>query len=133
MNTVQKKSLELAKALLPDHFECRTFHITALFERTRLICVGQNKPQTHAKNLWNNRRNFDLGQKNTCSELDSCLRARKKFSNLDWKRITMVNVRLGRNGEVLMSKPCQSCESLIEYLKPGQIYYTTNEGNFTEY
>jgi hypothetical protein len=133
MNTVQRKAIELARALKPDDFPCRTFHITALFERTKLICVGQNNPRTHAKNVWNNRNKFDLGLKSTCSELDAVLKAKKRISNLDWKRITMVNVRINRGNKVDISCPCSSCQSLLAYIRPGKVFFTTEKGNFAEY
>lgn len=127
------KAVEVARAMFPDELDQRTFHVTCIFERSTLLCVGQNKPKTHRRNMLNNTANFDVGIKGTCSELATILKAKSKYSNIDWRRVTLVNIRIGRDGGLKLSKPCVSCESLLAYFEPGAVYYSTNEGEFNKY
>ena len=91
MVKIFNKALEIAWGLYPDTFgEARCHHVSCLFDKTKLLCVGQNSPNTHARNIFNNVRRDDLGVKATCSEMKMFI-AKNRFSNLNWKRLVMVN------------------------------------------
>jgi hypothetical protein len=131
MNKIFQKSLELAYAQFPDwNNDTRTFHVSFLFERTRLLCMAQNDPRTSTRNIYNNVKKFDMGVKARCSELNLFLKAKNKFDSLDWHRLKLVNVRINAHGELKMSRPCTSCCSLLHYLDVRTVYYTDDNGNF---
>lgn len=135
MNTVLKKSSEIALAMFPAEkkWSSRTRHITCIWDKTRLVSVGENSEKTHTINRRNNKNNFDLGQKRCCSEWSAINRAKNTRSNLNWKKLTIVNIRVGRKKEFLMSRPCIFCQSLLQYFSCSKVFYTDNNGEFQRY
>lgn len=133
MNRIFEKSLELARALYPSDFgERRCWHLSLVFERTKLVIAAENSVKSHPKNLYN-LKNFDIAKKGCCSELILARRARK-FDSLDWRRITFINIRINRNGELKNSAPCSSCQNLLfGYLGVKNCYHTDDDGNFVEF
>lgn len=130
-----KKSLELSRALFPTVEERngrRCIHYSFLFNKTKLILVAENKQSTHTVNRYNLKK-FDISLKNICSECRLFLKAKSKFDNLNWKKLTVINVRVNLNGEICNSRPCSACENLLRYISPGEVYYTNNSGEFEEF
>ena len=124
---IQKQSIEIARAAFPSDFgERRCFHISFLFRKNRLLCFAENSSKTHARNRYNSK--WDLGLKKQCSELRLFLIARSKFKEIDWGKMTIVNVRLGRKMEVLNSAPCAACRNLLSFLSPRELQFSTEEG-----
>lgn len=130
MNPNCIKTLEISRALYPESFDCKTFHISCLFERTKILSIGRNTAKTHPINIRNNVDKFDIGIKNCCSELNCVLKAKKKYSNLNFSRLTLVNVRINKNGQITMARPCGSCESLIAFLGLKKVFFTNSYGQF---
>ena len=130
-----RKSLETAAALFdPDYpLRCQVFSFG--WVKSRLIAVGRNQDKTHPLNLINVLR-FDTGEihrnKLTCAELNLCQKL-KRTTNIPFDKITIVNLRLDKNRKVKMSRPCNSCRSLISYCSPKALYYTDDNGNFQKY
>jgi len=130
---ILNRSLEIARALYSVDFGGRRcWHLSLLFERSKLLLIAENSTKTHARNIHNNQKaKFDLGKKQTCSEMVLFRRAKNKFANLKWNRWTLVNIRIDALGQVKNSYPCVHCENLlIDYLKIKKLYYTTEQGDF---
>ena len=135
MNYEFRKSLETANALFdPDYpIRCQVFSFG--WAKGRLIAIGRNQDKTHPLNLVNVLR-FDTGEihrnKLTCAELSLALKL-KKTTNIPFSKITIINVRLDKNRNVKMSRCCGSCQSLFRFLKPKNVFFTNNSGQFEEY
>lgn len=133
MNNKLQKSLDLSFSLFDIDYGLRVQVFSFGWHGSKLIAIGRNKNKTHPLNRRNKLIFKDTGkvhlEKKICAELDLALKIKRK-TNIDYKKITIVNVRLDRNGNICNSKPCRSCESLIEYIGPRSIYYTNTEGKF---
>lgn len=132
------KSLELARALYPSAFqELRTFHVSVLWNKNKLLSVGVNRRSTHPRNLKNkkfNRKGHDISQmKFRCSEFESFIGLGKQRYTLDFSKCTMVNIRINKENQISLSQPCNSCENLIQWLGLRRVFFTNNEGNFELY
>jgi hypothetical protein len=130
-----KKSLEIANAEYDKFHDMRVQVFSFGWYKKRLICVGKNKNKTHPLNITKNPIYFDnkiLETKTTCAELDLFLRLKNK-TNIPYSKLTIVNVRLDKNMNIKNSKCCKSCKSLIKYMDPKNIYYTTDSGTFETY
>ena len=135
---ILEKSVELANALYPSAFqELRTFHVSVLWNKNKLLSVGVNKKATHTRNLFNkklNREGIDISStKFQCSELCAFIGLGKQRYNIDFSRVTMVNIRLDYDGNISLASPCISCRSLILYLGLKKVYYTDNNKEFQIY
>lgn len=129
------KALEMAQALFDPNYHTRVQVFSFGFHRGRLIAVGRNKDKTHPLNLRNVLR-FDTGEihreKGICGELSLFLTL-KKTTNIPFNKIVIVNVRLDKNRNVKMSRPCNSCSSLCAFIQPKALYYTDDNGVFQKY
>lgn len=133
MQKLFKKSLELSRALYPADFgERRCAHWSFLYSKNRLLVVGENKQKSHPRNRFN-VKDFDVALKNCCSELICFVKAKNKFENLNWKKLTMVNVRIDKRGNIKNSRCCPACQNLIKYLGIQEVYHTTDAGTFEQF
>lgn len=57
----------------------------------------------------------------------------KNQYDVNWKKIKIVNVRIGRDGEVKNSAGCTFCFNLFRYLEVPFIYHTTSDGFKIQY
>lgn len=132
------RSVEIAYALFkPAEHEHRVFVACFCWRKNRLIEIGVNRDRTHPINLHNPlvcRRTGRIVHENKkiCAELDAFISLKNK-TNYDFRDISMVNVRINRRMELCMSKCCSSCENLVRYLRPKEIFYTNQSGQFEQY
>ena len=132
---ILKKCLEIAYSLYSTKHPIRAFHISFFIHRNRIAAIGINNKKTSPVNLHNPKIN-ESGQridvtKYTCSELNSFLKIRNK-TNIPYNKLTLINVRIDRNGKIRNSCPCKSCMSLIDFMGVKDVYYTNNFGSFVK-
>lgn len=132
MNKFQK-SIELARALFnPAKHEPRCFVVSVGWVKSRIVGVGINSLKTHPANLRNpqfcRRTGIRLEKTSCCSELNLFLKI-KNTTNIDFNKISIVNVRLTRDGKIGNSKCCNSCSSLVKFVQPKNLFYTL-DSNF---
>lgn len=132
MNKFQK-SIELARALFnPAKHEPRCFVVSVGWVKSRIVGVGINSLKTHPANLRNpqfcRRTGARLSKDSSCAELGLFLKI-KNTTNIDFDKISIVNVRLTRDGKIGNSQPCVSCSSLVKFAQPKNLFYTL-DSNF---
>jgi hypothetical protein len=123
-----QKSVDLARALFnPAKHSPRCFVVSFGWVKSRVVGIGVNSLKTHPANLYNpqfcRRTGVRLEKASCCSELSLFLKI-KNTTNIDFDKISIVNVRLTRDGKIGNSKPCISCSSLYRYLDPKNLFYT---------
>jgi len=103
----------------PASYNAGQFHFTYIMDGSRIVSWGHNKTKkTHplAKKY---------GHKFSCihSELDALLKARNNLG-----RCKVVNVRIKKNNQPGLSKPCPACQELLKDHGIESVYYTTENG-----
>ena len=94
-------------------------HVSLIFHKKRLISIGRNSFKTHPQ-----AKKIGYAYEEMHSELDAYRKVPHNDRNL---KLTLVNVRFNRFGELRMSKPCELCTPwCVEVFD--NIYYTDNEG-----
>lgn len=135
MNYEFRKSIEIARAEFDPNYLCRCQHYSFAWYRGTLLAFAKNNPKTHPLNIRNPLK-FHTGEinytKGTCSELALFIKLKNK-TNIPFSKITIINVRIDRNLNLSYSKPCNSCESLIRYIKPKTVFFTDFNGQFEQY
>lgn len=129
------KSIDLAYALYEKDYEVRCQVFSFGWFKGRIVAIGRNRLKTHTLNLRNPIRDLNnriINEKSTCAELNLFIKLRNK-TNIPFNKISIYNVRLDRNLQVKNSRPCLSCDSLISFLSPREIYFTNDSGNFERY
>jgi|SRR5579864_944888 len=113
----------------------RTFHVSFIIYKQKLLITGINSASTHPINLRNPKYADGINvssSKGTCSELKSLLRL-KRLTNINPAKCIMVVIRINRNGQLANSCPCMSCKSLLAYVGLKKVYHSTDENDFVEY
>ncbi len=126
------KLVEISFALKGKHQTGRTFHVSALIDKNRVLSLGFNNfLKTHPRTLklpYFNKRGERYAVK-IHSEL-ACL---IKFGQEDCSGLTMVNLRINLNDKLDNSKPCFGCQALLRQVGIKTAYHTTIAGHFEQY
>jgi len=108
-------------ALTPIHRCHRCTHIAFLIKHNTIYHIGFNKLKTHP--LLKLYPKYSVG---IHAELDVIM----KSGLDDLSDYTLVVIRINRNNEITMSKPCKSCQSVIKMYNIYDVYYTNYNGYF---
>ena len=123
------KSLIIAKKLFPLNTE-RHFHVAMIFDRNKLISIGQNNTKKISSNAiyfgkrYNVTRFVDWPYEH--SEINAIARIWSRI-RID-SRLKIVVVRIGRSGKLLNSKPCDSCKTVMDAIGLDRVFFSTNDG-----
>ena len=111
----------------------RCYHYAGAFDGNKMICFAENNP------IKTNNKTHRMGQKHNISKyiqysfphaesmIISKLLGRYDYIDPSWKFVIM---RINRLGKILGSKPCESCQTILDALKIKNIYYSDDDGNF---
>jgi len=115
--------------------EIRCWHYCGAFDGTKVICFTQNNPiKTHA-GAYRIGENFNLPKykEHPFYHAESHLISKllDKYNTIDpgWDIVVM---RINRKGLILGSKPCENCNKLLSAVGLTNIYYSNDDGNFTD-
>lgn len=130
-----QRSIEYARADFDYNFVVRCQVWSFAWYKGRILAVAKNDNKTHPLNLIN-KLNFSDGNthftKGKCAELVLFLRLKNK-TNVSFSKITIINVRIDKNGNVCMARPCVSCKNLIAFMKPKAVYFSNDTGSVERY
>lgn len=121
-----RRITEISKALIgknASNQKCN--HVSFIYKKSKLLAIGTNKyHKTHPRIKDYNYHDFA----GIHSELDATL----KLGLTSCKGLTIVNVRIDKNGNVCNSAPCPGCLDLIQTLAFKEAFYTNNSGTLTK-
>jgi len=117
-----RKYIKKAKRIL--HNCPNSQHVTFIVKRNTIICYGVNKKYKTAPLAKKFGHRF--------SAIHSELAAIKSFPYpiVQLPSFKIINVRIKKNGDVGLSKPCRHCQTMLWFFNIRQIYYSTNNGGF---
>ena len=119
---VLKKIEEIGFALVPaNRKDSQFFHVAAIFQRNKILSIGQNSFKTHpiAK---------EYGHKGNCLHAESSSIIRHGLE--DCSGLSIAVLRIGRKNNLTTSKPCVACETLIKSVGIRKVYYTNKIGDW---
>lgn len=94
-------------------------HFSFLVRKNQIVSMGWNNYlKTHPI-----ADKFNYGSKAIHSELACLLNANK----ID-KKSYMINIRIGANNSIMLSRPCKNCQSLLLHYGVSDVIYSTEEG-----
>lgn len=121
--STQNKLIEFAIADAPN-IEHNFKHFTFILERNKILSVGKNNPEkTHPLAL-------KFGHRFNCIHSELAAIVNFPRPNIYLRACTLVNVRVGVNGDIRISKPCHVCQYMLAAFNITDIYYTNRNGNF---
>ena len=118
---------DISKALIPLNESGRSFHTTFVYRGNKLLTIGINNYQkSHKRHIYGeykstrNQGNYEAG----ChGELAAIIR----LGLDDCSGLKFINVRINRNGQPSISKPCVNCERIMRQLLLKEIWYFDGE------
>lgn len=128
------RCVEIAKALRPKIKKGKAHHCTFAIKKSKIICIGVNDyDKQHPKHKFGRYEDH----KGYTSEYQPCLHSEVslsiKLGEETWKGLEILNIRIGNNDDVRMSKPCCNCSNLIiKPLNPKKFFYSDNNGELIE-
>ena len=134
MKKIVSKSIDIAIKLFPERYKNRTrpqpFHYAFLFNKQRLVSIGQNcMDNESAKALFLAKR-YNLGIQRKFpfihAETDAISKAWGKY-HID-SNFNMVSLRISKGLILRNAKPCNDCESVLNALDI-QAYYSDKNGS----
>lgn len=97
----------------------RSKHFSFLIRKNKIVSIGWNNgSKSHPI-----AAKFNYQSQAIHSELHCILNADK----ID-KKCYMINIRIGQKDEILMSCPCQFCQTLLLHYNIRDVLYSTKEG-----
>jgi deoxycytidylate deaminase len=96
----------------------------AVVHKKRIVSTGVNRMKTHPIMLNSGYRN---GQYFVHAEADAIVRAGLK----DFSEYDLYVVRILKNEEFALAKPCDGCNELVGTYNFRNVYYTTDNGTLS--
>lgn len=113
----------------------RCYHYAAAFDGNKMICFTKNNPvKTNAKahrigEQFNIPKYIEYPYVHAESHLISKLLDMYNVIDSSW---TVCVMRINRKGLILGSKPCENCDKLLNAVGLSDIYYSLDNGNFSD-
>jgi len=128
-----EKYIDITKALMADNFTAKTFHTTFIVRKNRIQKIGINSDKTHPANLKYSYKGKDGTDIRRFIGLHSELSAILKYGKEDCSDCTFINVRIDRNGETAISKPCIGCQDLLRQVGFKKVFYSIKKEQFEDW
>ena len=111
----------------------RRYHFAIAFNSNKPIVIAQNNPNkiNHKAYRIGKRFKLDHYQKypyiHAESHLVSKLLDRYNTIRTDW---SLVVLRINRQGRLLLSKPCENCQTILDSLGLSKVYWSIDKNTF---
>ena len=133
---ILKKALKLSyERFNPNCFQ-RRYHFTIAFDVNKPILICQNNP------IKINSKAYKIGQQFNIqtyrdfpyvhSESYLISKLLDRYNTID-TNLSIVNVRINRQGVVLLSKPCENCQKILDAVGLTKVYWSVNRSTFSNH
>lgn len=130
---ILKKALKLSfDRFKPNPFQ-RRYHFTIAFDVNKPILISQNNP------IKINSKAYKIGQQFNIktykdfpyvhSESHLISKLLDRYNSID-TNLSIVNLRINRQGLVLFSKPCENCQKILDALGLNKIFWSIDKHRF---
>lgn len=133
MNKIIVKTIKKSYAVWKPSALIRCYHYAAAFDGNKMIAFAKNNPiKFDAKaykigEMFNIETYKEYPYPHAESHLVSKLLDRYNTIDPSWK---IVVLRINREGRLLLSKPCNNCQKILDALNLKNVYYSNNNGKF---
>lgn len=117
-----KRAVQIAHTLCPTNLEMRASHVAFLIKSGKIEKIGVNKRRTHPEI---SKHPYHEGHVGIHAELDCILKINKE----DLSDYEILVLRVDKNNNLAMSKPCSGCQSLLNQFNIKEIWYSDKNSN----
>jgi len=129
-----KKAIKLSYDRFKPNSYQRRYHFAIAFDVNKPIAIAQNNPIKIDHKAYKMGQRFNIAQyqeypySHAESHLISKLLDRYNTICPNW---SLVVLRINRQGRLLMSKPCENCQTILDSLGLKKIYWSINKNTFS--
>jgi deoxycytidylate deaminase len=120
---LERRTIDLAKAMCPLNIERRTSHVAFLVKKSKIVHIGVNLAKSHP--ITKGHKYKDYQHTGIHAEVNVCIKSGKENLN----KYKLIVVRIGRNNDIKNSKPCIGCQGVIHQFNICEVWYSTDAGN----
>lgn len=114
---------KVAHALKPKLQNGRSFHVTCIFEKSKILSIGVNDySKEHRRHKFGEYKPTKGGS-SYIAAIHSESSAIIKLGEENCSRYIFVNFRVDNNGKMANCKPCQNCFSLLNQVGFKDVWY----------
>lgn len=128
-----ERAVEMARALKPTKKTGKSFHVSILYRKNRMVCVGiNNYNKSHNEKKFGkylNHKGFANEYRPSLHSESSCL---LRFGEEDLSKYDILNIRIGNENQLLMSKPCPNCFRILQDVNIDNIFYSTDKHTYEQ-
>ena len=128
-----KRAIKIAyDRFKPNEYQ-RRYHFAIAFNVNKPIAVAQNNPIKIDHKAYKIAKQFNINHykkypySHAESHLISQLLDRYNTIRPDW---SLVVLRINRQGKILMSKPCENCQKILDSVGLHKVYWSMNKHTF---
>lgn len=120
-----KRLENISKALKPVHQNGRSFHVSFVYNKKKLVCIANNdyNKQHPYHRFGKYKSKYDDRQNEYVPGVHAECSALIKMGLEDCSHLTMVNIRVDNNNKPAISKPCSNCEALLRQVGIKKVWY----------
>lgn len=133
MNKIITKTIKMAFKHWNPTKDIRCYHYAAAFDGKKMLEFAMNNPNEFSAKAFKMGTIFNIERykKYPYPHAESYLVSKllSKYNNIShsW---SIVVLRINRRGKILLSKPCDNCQKILDAIGLTNIFYSNNCGNF---
>lgn len=124
--SLEKKVIEFAfNQLHKINPNNKSRHVTTLLKGRNIVGYGINNEKSSYTNFF--------GYLSNHSEYDAVRKYLRFHTTTELSKLSMYNCRINRFNEVVLSRPCRRCQSLLEFFPVKSVFFTGESGRFEQW
>ena len=132
---ILNKALKLSFDRFKPNANQRRYHFTIAFDVNKPILICQNNPIKINHKAYRIGKQFNIKTYKEFpyvhSESYLISKLLDRYNSID-TNLSIVNVRINRQGIVLLSKPCENCQKILDAVGLNKVYWTVNGNKFAD-
>lgn len=116
----------------PNSFQ-RRYHFTIAFDVNKPILICQNNPIQLSNKAYRIGQQFNIKTYQDFpyvhSESYLISKLLDRYNSID-TNLSIVNVRINRQGIILLSKPCENCQKILDAVGLKKVYWSIDKNTF---
>ncbi len=130
-----KTAIKLSyERFIPNAYQ-RRYHFAIAFDGNKPVCISQNNPiKVNAKALkMGHRFNIQTYKEYPYNHAESHLISQllDRYNTID-TNLSIVVVRIGRDGRMRLSKPCENCAKILHAVGLDDVYWSIGDNSFED-
>jgi len=130
---ILKKAIKLSYARFSPNAYQRRYHFAIAFSVNKPILIAQNNPIKISHKAYQIGKQFNIKhyQRYPYAHAESHLVSKllNTYNAID-SNLSVVVLRINRQGKILLSKPCENCQKILDAVGINKVYWSIDRHTF---